>query len=315
MTILNTIERYVDALSNTIGLTDKDKAVRIKDFILNMENVSDGSKKNCLVNIKKYVIKNNIFEDNEMVNFINCKVFYAKCIDASNLSRETKSIIECDIEVVKEILKLKNNYKVDRNTKIHNINKYSLYIYLLFTSGLRTNEITDNSFTIIDNTTIRAKRISKQKEDDTDKPKDIKLLITSTEWLKLFENLQEQIKRMNITASGTIGSGIKRQIELIHPTMTAHSLRKLYLQYHKTIRKTDEDLLPSVLTKKLLHHSNENVSVFYNDAVKITGDLTELIDNTDYSKYKIAELKVALKNKNIPYKYYFTKKELLELLK
>jgi hypothetical protein len=53
---------------------------------------------------------------------------------------------------------------------------------------------------------------------------------------------------------------------------------------------------------------------YYNDAVKITGELIDVIDRTDYSKYTIAKLKDLLKSKNIPFKSKTNKTELLKLL-
>ena len=206
---------------------------------------------------------------------------------------------------------LKCNKKLNFDTEKYDIELYSLYIYLLFTSGLRTNEITENDFTIIDKNTLIPKRISKK--DYTDDAK-VHLLIPSTEWLELFNNLQSRIKN-NPPPQSSLSSGITRKLKTINPNLTGHTLRKLYLTYHLKVRKTDADKLPSIATKKLLNHTNEGASLYYNGAVNIIGDdLKDIIDNTDYSKYTIAKLKDVLKSKNIAFKSNTKKAELLKLL-
>ena len=219
------------------------------------------------------------------------------------------------MDIIDKLLKLKCDKKLNPANGEFIIDKYSLFIYLLFTSGLRTNEITENEFSIIDKNTIKAKRISKTLNDDNNNPTNlINLLIPSTEWIALFNNLQKQIKENDIYKPSTIGTGIKRKLANIHSELHAHALRKLYLAYHLQIKKTGTDNLPSVNTKKLLNHSNENASIYYNGAVKITGDLADVIDNTDYSKMKIIELKAVLTSKNISFKSNMKKAELIKLI-
>ena len=101
----------------------------------------------------------------------------------------------------------------------------------------------------------------------------------------------------------------------MHPKLHAHSLRKLYLAYHLQVKKTGADRMPSINTKKLLNHTHENTSVFYNGTIKITGELVDIIDNTDYSKLKVVELKNILKSKNIKYKHNIKKADLIALIK
>ena len=251
--------------------------------------------------------------DPEYVKIINSTELYDKVIKQSDKNRENKGVVDVDMAVVEKILKLKCDKKLDVVSGKYEIDKYSLYIYLLFTSGLRTNEITENEFSIVGDTQIKAKRISKTFNTETDN-NIINLLISSTEWITLFNSLQKQIKINEIYKPSTIASGIKRKLVNIHPDLHAHSLRKLYLSYHQQIKKTDADKLPSINTKKLLNHSNENASVYYNGAVKITGELNDVIDNRDFTKMKVAELKDVLKSKNIKYTSKMKKNELINLL-
>jgi integrase len=314
MTYLDEVKQYVLKLKK-IKWTDKTKAEHIKDYILKLENIADGTKKNLLVNIKPFIIENKILNDPEYVKLINSTELYDKVIKQSDKNRENTPVIDVDMTIVNKLLNLKCDKKLNVVNGLYEIDKYSLYIYLLFTSGLRTNEITENDFSIVGDTQIKAKRLSKTfNTDNSNSNNIINLLISSNEWITLFNSLQKQIKENNIYKPSTIGTGIKRKLENIHPELHAHALRKLYLAYHLQIKKTDADKLPSINTKKLLNHSNENASVYYNGAVKITGDLNDIIDNRDYTKMKIAELKDVLKSKNITFKSNTKKADLLKLL-
>jgi integrase len=314
MTYLDDVKQYVIKLKK-YKWTDKTKAEHIKEYILNIDGIADGTKKDILVKIKPFVIDNNILNDPQYVILINSKELYNKIIKESDAKRDDKPVINIDMDIIDKLLKLKCDKKLNPANGEFIIDKYSLFIYLLFTSGLRTNEITENEFSIIDKNTIKAKRISKTLNDDNNKPTNlINLLIPSTEWIALFNNLQKQIKENDIYKPSTIGTGIKRKLANIHSELHAHALRKLYLAYHLQIKKTGTDNLPSVNTKKLLNHSNENASIYYNGAVKITGDLADVIDNTDYSKMKIIELKAVLTSKNISFKSNMKKAELIKLI-
>ena len=312
MTYLDEVKQFVLKLKK-IKWTDKTKAEHIKQHILDIEGIADGTKKNILVKIKPFIIENNILNDPEYVKIINSTELYDKVIKQTDKNRENTDVIDVDMSVIDKLLKLKCDKKLDVVSGKYEIDKYSLYIYLLFTSGLRTNEITENEFSIVGDTQIKAKRISKTFNTETDN-NIINLLISSTEWITLFNSLQRQIKINEIYKSSTIGTGIKRKLVNIHPDLHAHALRKLYLSYHQQIKKTDADKLPSINTKKLLNHSNENASVYYNGAVKITGEIKDIIDNRDYNKMKIADLKDVLQSKNIKYTSKMKKQELINLL-
>jgi len=292
--------------------TDETKAEHIKDYILNIDGIADGTKKNLLVAIKPFVIENKILNDDIFVKLINSRELYDKLFKQSDITRQQTAVIDVPMDIVEKILKLKFDKGLMLRTGVVENNTYSLYIYLLFTSGLRTNEITKNSFEIVNDNTIKAERISKK--DDTNADNLVNLLIPAKEWLYYFDILQSQIKERNIWKPGTIASGIKRKLLNIHETLHAHSLRKLYLTYHLQVRKTGADKIPSINTKRLLNHSNEGGSVFYTGVVKITGELNDIIDNTDYSKMKVIDLKNLLKTKNIPFKSNMKKADLINLI-
>jgi integrase len=308
MSKLDYVKNYV---SQFIGkkLDDRDVAIKIRDFILNLD-IKDNTKKYLLVNIKPFIKDNKMISNTEYLDIINSRELYVNIINNSNKKREDKGVIGVDMNIVEKLLKLKCNKKLNPITGYYEYDKYSLYIYLLFTSGLRTNEITENDFSIVDKNTIKPKRISKKEYDETDV---IKLLIPSSEWITLFNTLQNIIKDEKLTQS-TLSSGITRKLKSIQTGLTGHTLRKLFLAYHLQIKKTDADKLPSVATKKLLNHTNENSSLYYNGAVKITGELKDVIDNRDFTKMKVAELKDVLKSKNISYTSKMKKTELIKLL-
>jgi integrase len=318
---INEVKQYALSLKN-MKLTDGDKADKITDYILNLKgkdkkgiefDVKDNTKKFLLVSIKPYLIENKIFKNNDYVDKVNSRELYDRIMKQTTKNRIEKGSVDVDMDTIEKLLKLKCNKKLNFDTEEYEVELYSLYIYLLFTSGLRTNEITENDFSIVDKNTIKPKRISKSFNKEFDGDAIVNLLIPSTEWIALFNNLQNRIKDKKMYQS-SLSSGITRKLKTIQTGLTGHTLRKLYLAYHLQIKKTDTDKLPSLTTQKLLNHNNEITSVYYNGAVKITGELKDVIDNTDYSKYTIAKLKDVLKSKNIPFKSNTKKADLIKLL-
>lgn len=309
-TLFNKVIEYIGTLPKKS--TDKVKAVKIKDFILNLD-CADNTKSSLITKIKHHITNNNIFSNNENLNILNAPELYDKIIKENYQNRKERKVVDVDMNVITKILNLKCD-KIMNNKGEYEIKLYSLYCYLLFTSGLRTNEIWDNNFTIINSNTIKPKRLSKIIADTTPTDAVINLLIPSTEWINYFNILQQLIKQKDIKYGSTIFTGIKKTLEKIHPDLSGHSLRKLYVAYHKQIKKTDPDKLPSVSTARLLNHRGENASTYYTGAVNITGDLADIIDNTDYSKYTIAKLKAVLTSKNISFKSNMKKAELIKLI-
>jgi len=310
-TLIDKVIEYIGTLPKKS--TDKVKAEKIKDFILNLD-CKDNTKSSLITKTKHHIIKNKIFTDAENLIILNATDLYDRIIKASQKYRkDEKKVVDVDMDNINKILNLKCD-KPMNNLGEYKHNIYSLYSYLLFTSGLRQNEIWDNQFTIIDKYTIKPKRLSKQTNHIELNDAVVNLLIPSNEWINYFNILQTDIKNKSIKYGSTLFSGIKRTLEKIHPELTGHSLRKLYVAYHSQILKTHSDNLPSVSTARLLNHSNENASTYYTGAVKITGELKDVIDRTDYSKYTIAKIRDVLKSKNIKYTSKMKKKELVELL-
>lgn len=307
------IDRVIEYINNLPkNNTDKNKAEKIKDFILKLD-CADNTKSSIITKTKKYIVDKKIFNNNDNLNILNATELYDKIIKENYKNRKERKVVNIDIDIINKIMNLKCD-KVMNNKGEYEINVYSLYSYLLATSGLRTNEIWENSFIIINSNTIKPHRLSKIIADTTPNDAVVNLLIPSNNWINYFNILQQLIKQKELKYGSTIFSGIKRKLETINPSLTAHSLRKLYVAYHRQILNTDPDALPSVSTARLLNHQGENASTYYTGAVRITGELKDVIDNTDYSKYTIPKLKELLKSKNIPFKSNMKKTELLNLI-
>jgi len=305
------IYSYINSLPKKY--TDKNKAEKIKDFILNLD-CTDATKSVLISKTKHHIINNKIFNNNDNLVILNDKNLYDRVFKARKKNREENyKVVDVDMNVVSKILNLKCEKYMD-NTGEYKHKIYSLYCYLLFTSGLRQNELYDNQFTIIDKYIIKPARLSKQINNTTPEDAVVNLLIPADEWIKYFNILQTDIKDKGLKYGSTIFSGVGKTLEKIQPELTGHSLRKLYVAYHKQILNTYPDKLPSVSTARLINHNSENASTYYTGAVKITGELKDIIDKTDYSKYTIVKLKELLKSKNISFNSKMKKPELLNLI-
>jgi hypothetical protein len=310
-TLFDTIKDFIDKLPKKTN--DAVKAEKIKDFILNI-NCKDNTKSALITKAKKYITTNNLFKDTEHLKILNAPELYDKLIKENYQKRKDRLVIDINMEDIDKIFNFKYATRIMNNRGKYEIDFYAIYCYLLATSGMRTNELWDNSFEIINNNTIKPKRLSKIIADTTPSDAIVYLIIDAKEWICLFDKLQEYIKEHKPIYGSTIFSGIKRKLEKINPTLSGHSLRKLYVAYHRQVLNTDPDKLPSVSTARLLNHQGENASAYYAGAVKITGELKDIIDRTDYSKYTIAKLKELLKSKNITFKSNTKKADLLKLL-
>jgi hypothetical protein len=320
MTIFNQTTLFIDKLPKR--LTDKIKASKIKNYILNIEytdedgNIkpySDNTKSGLITKTKKYIRDNNIFNDMKFLDDLNAPEIYNKIFETANENRANKKPVDVDIADIDKIFKLKHK-KIMNNKGIYEIDFYAVYCYLLATSGMRTNELWDNSFVIVDKQIIKPVRLSKTFNKDAPKDAVINLIVDAKDWLCLFDELQNYIKTHKPNYGSPVFSGIKRKLEKINKNLSGHSLRKLYLAYHKQVLNTDTDKLPSVSTARLLNHNGETASTYYTGAVNITGELKDIVDRTDYSKYTIAKLKDVLKSKNISFTPKMKKAELIKLI-
>jgi len=310
MSIFNKTTSFIDNINKRF--TDVKKASVIKDYILKLD-CADNTKAGLITKVKNYIKDNKLFKNDDNIKLLNAPEIYNKIFEKVNKDRDDKKPVDIDIENVEKIFNFK--YAKKLNDKGENeIDFYAIYCYLLVTSGMRTNEIWDNDFEIIDNDKIKPKRISKSYNSNAPDDSSVYLLIPAKEWLSVFKELQNYILIHNPKYGSTIFTGIKRKLEKINPDISGHSLRKLYLAYHKQILKTYNDKLPSVGTAKLLNHNGETASTFYTGSVNITGELKDVIDRVDYSKMKVAEIKEVLKSKNITFKAKAKKADLVKLL-
>jgi len=321
MTIFQQTTSFIDKLPKR--LTDKNKASKIKDFILNIEYTdengnkkpySDNTKSGLITKTKKYIKDNNLFKDMKVLEDLNAPEIYNKIFESANEIRAKKKPVNINISDIEKIFNFKYAKMIMNNKGKYEIDFYAIYCYLLASSGMRTNEIWDNSFVIVDKQIIKPVRLSKTFNKNAPNDAVVNLIVDAKEWLCLFNKLQEYIKEHKPIYGSTIFSGIKRKLEKINPTLSGHTLRKLYVAYHRQVLNTDPDNLPSISTARLLNHNGEGASTYYTGAVKITGELKDIIDRTDYSKYTIAKLKEHLTSKNISYTSKMKKADLLKLL-
>ena len=321
MTIFQQTTSFIDKLPNR--LTDKNKALKIKQFILNIEYTdengnkkpySDNTKSGLITKTKKYIKDNNLFKDMKVLDDLNAPEIYNKIFEKANEIRANKKPIDINIDDIDKIFNLRYAKPIMNNKGEYEIDFYAIYCYLLASSGMRTGEVWDNSFVIVDKQIIKPVRLSKTFNKDAPNDAVVNLIVDAKEWLCLFNKLQDYIKTHKPIYGSTIFSGIKRKLEKINPSLSGHSLRKMYVAYQRQVLNIDPDKLPSISTARLLNHNGEGASTYYTGAVNITGELKDVIDRTDYSKYTIAKLKDVLKSKNITFKSNTKKEELLKLL-
>jgi site-specific recombinase XerC len=302
MSVLQKTIDYVKTLNKKIK--EETRAFQIRDFILN-QNIADAYKASLISNIKKHLKSINYFKNIDTYNSLNAPTeIYDAVIKNAEKRRTEKIQLSLDIDTLQKLLDLKNTDDI-----------YKLFTWLLFTSGLRLNEVFDNEITFVCVDKIKVKYISKKDNDPDNNP--VYLLVPANEWIDIFNKFQKIKIEKNLTNLDTYHTAVKRVLNRldINDKLSAHSLRKLYLTYQTEIRNVEPDKLPAIRTKKLLNHKNESTSVFYTGAIKITGDLRDVIKNNDkYNKMKVADIKKLLDECGIKYNSKMKKLDLINLI-
>jgi len=302
MSVLQKTIDYVKTLNKKIK--EETRAFQIRDFILN-QNIADAYKASLISNIKKHLKSINYFKNIDTYNSLNAPTEIYDAVIKNAEERRTKKIpVSLDIDTLQKLLDLKNTDDI-----------YKLFTWLLFTSGLRLNEVFDNEVTFVCVDKIKVKYISK-KDNEPDNNL-VYLLVPANEWIDIFNKFQKIKIEKNLTNLDTYHTAVKRVLNRldINDKLSAHSLRKLYLTYQTEIRNVEPDKLPAIRTKKLLNHKNESTSVFYTGAIKITGDLRDVIKNNDkYNKMKVADIKKLLDECGIKYNSKMKKLDLINLI-
>lgn len=302
MSVLQKTIDYVKTLNKKIK--EETRAFQIRDFILN-QNIADAYKASLISNIKKHLKSINYFKNIDTYNSLNAPTeIYDAVIKNAEKRRTEKIQLSLDIDTLQKLLDLKNTDDI-----------YKLFTWLLFTSGLRLNEVFDNEVTFVCVDKIKVKYISK-KDNEPDNNL-VYLLVPANEWIDIFNKFQKIKIEKNLTNLDTYHTAVKRVLNRldINDKLSAHSLRKLYLTYQTEIRNVEPDKLPAIRTKKLLNHKNESTSVFYTGAIKITGDLRDVIKNNDkYNKMKVADIKKLLDECGIKYNSKMKKLDLINLI-
>lgn len=302
MSVLQKTIDYVKTLNKKIK--EETRAFQIRDFILN-QNIADAYKASLISNIKKHLKSINYFKNIDTYNSLNAPTEIYDAVIKNAEERRTKKIpVSLDIDTLQKLLDLKNTDDI-----------YKLFTWLLFTSGLRLNEVFDNEITFVCVDKIKVKYISK-KDNEPDNNL-VYLLVPANEWIDIFNKFQKIKIEKNLTNLDTYHTAVKRVLNRldINDKLSAHSLRKLYVTYQTEIRNFEPDKLPAIRTKKLLNHQKESTSVFYTGAIKITGDLRDVIKNNDkYNKMKVADIKKLLDECGIKYNSKMKKLDLINLI-
>ena len=293
----------------------KIKADKIRQYILDKKtpdgkDYSNAYKTSLISNLKKYLIPTNYFTDKKTYDELNVPDLYNEVFKQRQIDRDENTIVKnVSINDIKTLIDLKDSD-----------NHYELFTWLLLTSGLRINEVINNKVHYLCIDKIKVDFISKKNPYENTNDNIVYLLVPATKWIKNFDKLHSIIKQRGIDNPNSFSKGVKRVLQSYKisnddVSISAHSLRKLYLTYQLHIKKFEPDKLPSVKAKKLLNHSSENSTTYYTGAVNITGDLKDVIKNDkDYTKMKITDIKKILDDCNIKYKSKMKKNELIALI-
>jgi integrase len=315
MALLDEVKVFAETLRPK-KMADKVKANRIKQFILDKKMpdgkpYSNATKSSTISNIKKYLIPTNYFTDKKTYDELNVPDLYNEVFKQRQIDRdENKVVKDISIEQIKTLINLADDTD----------DPYQLLTWLLLTCGLRLNEVISNKVQYICINKIKVDFISKKNPDENTNDNIVYLLVPATKWIAIFNKFQSIIKQKGLDNPHTFSKGVKRilqrnNISTNDKSISAHSLRKLYLTYQLHIKKFEPDKLPSVKTKKLLNHSSEATSVFYTNVINITGELKDVIKNDkDYNKMKITDIKKILKDCNISFHSKLKKAELIALI-
>jgi len=315
MALLDEVKVFAETLRPK-KLSDKVKANRIKQFVLDKKMpdgkpYSNATKTSTISNLKKYLIPTNYFTDKKTYDELNVPDLYNEVFKQRQIDRdENTTIKDISIDEIKTLIDL-----VDDTD-----DPYKLLTWLLLTSGLRLNEVINNKVQYICIDKIKVDFISKKNPYENTDDNIVYLLVPATKWIKIFDKFQSIIKQKGLDSPHTFSKGVKRilqrnKISTKDKSISAHSLRKLYLTYQVHIKKFQADKLPSVKAKKLLNHSSENSTTYYTGAINITGELKDVIRNDkDYTKMKITDIKKILKDCNISFHSKLKKAELIALI-
>jgi len=316
MAFLDEVKVFAETLRPK-KLSDKVKANRIRQFILDKKMpdgkpYSNATITSSISNLKKYLIPTNYFTDKKTYDELNVPELYNEVFKQRQKERdENTTIKDISIDEIKTLINLVDNTTDD---------PYKLLTWLLLTTGLRLNEVINNKVQYICINKIKVDFISKKNPYEKTNDNIVYTLVPATKWIEVFNKFQSIIKQKNLDSPHTFSKGVKRilqrnNISTKDKSISAHSLRKLYLTYQVHIKKFEADKLPSIKAKKLLNHSTENSTTYYSGAINITGELKDVIRNDkDYSKMKITDIKKILKDCNISFHSKMKKNDLIALI-
>ena len=286
-------------------LNDEVKAKKIVDYILKLD-ISNSYKSTSITKIKKYLIANNKFSNPNNYELVKAPLeLYNELHNVSNENRKnkhSKSLNQNDINI---LFNLKNSD-----------DPWKKYIWLLFVSGRRLNELFDNTIEKVSIDKIKLGYISKQENIPDNNI--VHLIVPYDEFIAVYNQfiqMKKDTKTLNnfpyyhTAVNRTLG-----KLKLSQSNITTHYLRKTYLTYMLDVKKFKQDLLPSVRTKMLLNHNSEYNSTYYNGSI-VLNDVNDVAKNIEkYNCMKITDIKKLLDDSNIKYKSKMKKNELIALI-
>lgn len=301
-------EKIFEFVDNIIKqpLKDEVKATKIVDFVLNLD-ISKSYKSTSLTNIKKYLINNNSFSNPDNYKLVQAPTeFYIELHNITTENRnnkQTKTLNKNDIDI---LFNLK-----------YSDNPWKLYIWILFVTGRRLLEMSNNTIEKIAIDKIKLGYISKQKNIPDNNI--VYLLVPYDDFITVY-NKFIQMKKDNpiLNNYSYYEKAVNRvllKLKLSVDKISSHYLRKAYLTYMLDVKKFRPDLLPAIRTKMLLNHNNEATSTYYNGSVKFQGVDNDIVKNNEkYNCMKISDIKKLLDESNIKYKSKMKKNELIALI-
>lgn len=169
-----------------------------------------------------------------------------KVIDENVKVRDSRAMTAVDKDVVDKIL----GYRKSKDL-------YEMAIYLLFTSGRRTRELFESSFTKAPKSKVRVDPVLKQKERNTF---DFIPIQSAGMWMTAYKRFKREKKGLSYeNFSRTLNRRVKKILgDKFHP----HSLRGMYAVYMFNF-KNKKDLPINPFIKQILGHQSLNSSMSY----------------------------------------------------
>lgn len=256
-------KKFLDSLTNS-KLSDQQKSKKIISY-LSETYPNNGTHAKKLSLFKSHCRSSDVFFDPDNSKLITNQGIF----DAVNQDRENKQL-PCKMHVPMSFL-------LDLQSFENSHNKYELYIYLLYQSGRRPNELCDNIMN--DNFHLRDGNLMCDylaKKRNVKKPLNGYPIVLESCENKCFIDLAARFKMLITNSKGhlTTSKSISDRSRAILASLSAKhglnrnikvkDLRPLYIETMKQ-KSMYKNMNSAQLIKNLLCHESRDVSVYYND--------------------------------------------------